>query len=81
MTANGELDQFCIFGDKLITLSFPFIGKPHWDRFELLDGQPTAELKALAHFEYYGRGTSCELYDAQALDIWRGCPTYPGGGR
>ena len=78
MTTNDELDQFCNFSDKLITLPFPFIGKPPWDRFEMLEreAQDTTEFSAPGHFGYYGREVFREAYDDRALDARRGRSMY-----
>ena len=74
MAIKYELNRFCSFGECLMTLPFPFIGKPPSDRFEM---KPVAEYTAPRHFEYYGREAFREIYDdVRALDCRGGYSVY-----
>ena len=77
MTIEDELTQFCHFGDQLIRLPFPFIGKPPVSRFEMIDPPSAALEYAPGHFEYYGREAFAKIYnDIKALNYWRGYSMY-----
>ena len=71
------LTQFCHFGDQLIRLPFPFIGKPPVSHFEMIDPPSTALGYGPGHFEYYGREAFAKIYnDIKALNYWRGYSMY-----